>query len=120
MTYGDFYALPELASHFPLVFETGARWVEFHGHCPDCDGRLPDHALRGHVTRPFGRAFLVEAWGLCPACDTVAPFNWRLLPDLSMVGRDKRGEWRTWQPRRSPLGRLRKFVVEMFGGGERR
>jgi hypothetical protein len=118
VTHGEFWALPVLSAHFPLVFENGARWVEFHGHCGDCDVQLPDHAFRGHVTRPFGQTFLVEAWGVCPTCDVLTTFHWRLLPDLTMVGRNARGDWGVWQPRRSLWSRLRKFLNELFSGPE--
>jgi hypothetical protein len=95
-TVGEFRALPTIVSQFPLVFETGGRWEKMEGVCERCDAKLSGEALRGYVTRPFGPAFLVEAFGLC-ACGTLTRFRYRFPPDMTMVGRSpKSGDWSIW------------------------
>jgi hypothetical protein len=101
MTLDEFRALPTIASQFPLVFETGARWETMSGRCTKCGEPITGEALRGHVTRPFGRNFLMDAWGLCSSCETISTFRYRLLPDMTMVGRSPDGgAWSVWGPRR--------------------
>lgn len=106
MTLVEFQALPTIASHFPLVFDDGARWEKFQGSCAECSLWLPSESFRGHVTRPFFTyrgnegTFLLEGWGLCPDCEVLTNFNWQLRPDMTLVGRDKTGEMAMWMPTR--------------------
>jgi hypothetical protein len=99
---GEFQALPTIESQFPLVFETGGRWTTMTGTCMRCEKDLSGELLRGHVTCPFGKTFLMEAWGLCP-CGFITSFRYRFPPDMSVVGRSPRdGEWSIWEaPRRA-------------------
>lgn len=100
-TVAEFHALPTIASQFPLVFETGGRWETMVGHCKKCDAQLSGEALRGHVSRPFGPTFLMEAFGLC-ACGTLSYFSYRFPPDMTMVGRSpKDREWSIWGAHRN-------------------
>ena len=120
MTLTEFQAMPTVASHFPLVFDDGARWEVMTGHCADCNEKLPVDAFRGYVTRPFFTyrgnegTFLLEAWGLCPECEVLTNFNWQLHPDLTLVGRDKTGEMAMWMPRRPWWSGVRKFMKGLF------
>jgi len=59
----EFRALPTIASQFPVVFDKTHRWTEFHSECNKCQKVLDGECLRGHITRPFGKAYLLDAWG---------------------------------------------------------
>lgn len=107
MTRDELHELPLLSSFFPLVFRSGARWERFHGRCGKCDAELPDGSLRGSVTHPFDPVYVVEAMGLCPSCDTLTPFSYRLHEDMSMTGPSPRdGGWSRWEAPRSAWRRL--------------
>lgn len=93
----DWAQTPTIASQFPLVYEAGSRWNEMIGHCGGCKQPITPENLRGHVTRPFGGAFLVQAWGWCP-CKYLSRFEYRLYPDMTMGGK-KNGQWCVWAPR---------------------
>lgn len=99
-TVGEFQALPTVASQFPIVIREGAHWDTFTGYCKACDAELDEDKIRGHVTQPFESTFDIEAWGMCD-CGTMSSFNFRFLPDMSMVGRSTTGEWSIW-PRGGP------------------
>lgn len=97
-----------LSEDFPVVFACGARWTSFRGSCGACGADVPDRRLTGRVTRPLGGGgvALVEAVGRC-ACGGVTRFSYRLMPDMTLVGRSPRtGEWSAWAPRRSWWRRL--------------
>jgi len=100
-TTDEFRTLPTIASQLPLIFSDRDRWNTFTGHCNKCGTSLNDEAVRGHVTRPFGATFILDAWGLCP-CGTITPFHYRLPPSMTMVGRSpKNGAWAIWAPQDS-------------------
>jgi hypothetical protein len=100
-TMGEFRALPTIVSQFPLVFGNGARWETMAVRCSRCDTAISGDAFRGHVTRPFGAAFLMEAFGLCE-CGALTRASYRFLPDMTMVGRSPRdGAWSVWAAKRN-------------------
>ena len=99
-TVADFWALPILESWFPLLFENGDRCTEFTGRCAKCNTAVRGESIRGHITRPFKPAYMLDAWGLCPTCMTLTHFEYRVQPDLSLVGRSpKDGTWCVWPAR---------------------
>ncbi len=115
-TYGEFHALPTIGSQFPLRFTNGAVWNTFTGHCAKCNGTISGPYLRGRVHVPFGETYVLEAWGLCGPCNLLTRYEYRLLPDMSMVGRDKNGDWAIWAPIPSQWNRFRRFFRRLCSG----
>lgn len=102
MTRAEFEALPALSSFLPLVFPNGRRWHTFSGFCSRCNGPFSDAQVRGEVTHPFPRIFVLDAWGFCSACILLTPFRYRFTEDGGMTGRHpKTGEWVRWEPKRA-------------------
>ena len=121
MTLDEFQALPALASGFPLVFSSSARWNEFTGYCARCEKPIEPDNLRGNVT-PWGsgyrgvtaKVYVVDALGYCPGCKLLTPFQYRLHEDMSMTG-EKDGEWVRWPPPEPSFwARVRRFVKKML------
>jgi hypothetical protein len=113
-TTGEFEAFPTIASQLPLVFSAGNRWDKLTCRCGDCKTELADETVRGHVTRPFGPTFIMDAWGLCQQCKTFTPFHYRFPPDMTIVGRSpKDGTWGIWEPR--PNGSKWRRLLSLIG-----
>jgi hypothetical protein len=123
MTLDEFQALPTLASGFPLVFASGARWNEFTGYCARCEKPIEPDNLRGNVI-PWGldyrnvtaKVYVVDSLGYCPRCKLLTPFHYRLHEDMSMTG-EKDGGWVCWPPPKPSLwARVLKFLKRALGG----
>lgn len=116
MTLDEFRALRPLHAFFPLVFDNGARWTDFSGHCGRCQDVFPPDDLRGTVVRPFPKIFVLDGWGYCPKCSLLTPIHYRLHENMAMTGRHPRtGEWSRWEPKRE--GRLRRWLRRLFDSG---
>jgi hypothetical protein len=114
MTFDEFLALPVISSQFPVVLGPGSLWTKMDAFCAACDLKFPEEALRGHITNPFGKVFLVDAWGLC-SCETFTHVSHRLMPDMTVVGKTSDGEWATWRGRISWRARLRTWIRKHLG-----
>ncbi len=107
MTLVEFFRLPVLYSFFPCVFPNGARLLSFTGQCWCCNkdfgGPQPgphQEFLRGEITHPIPKAYIVHAWAWCKDCDLMTPFHYHIHDDLTMTGRSpKTGEWARWRSR---------------------
>lgn len=111
MTEEEFFALPLLSSWFPLSFSPNAqRWDELSVRCGDCERYVPADRTRGTV-RPEGHGYrsgptcyAVEAYALCPDCDSLTSASYLLHADMSISGVDPRtGRDSRWRGRRSGL-----------------
>jgi hypothetical protein len=109
VTKDEFYERQVLSSFFPLIFDNGTQWTSFTGQCNQCGKDILDADLRGMVTRPFARVFIVDAFGFCPSCELLTPYRYRLHADMGLTGiSPKTGEWSRWEPKR-PWAWLRKL-----------
>lgn len=114
MTGEEFFALPALSSHFPLVYGNGARWNSMSGQCNGCRATFPDEMFRGRVTRPFPRVYVIDGIGFCEPCNLMSRCQYRVYDDMSLVGRDREGEWARWAGRPSRWSRFRKWLRGLF------
>lgn len=118
MRLEDFYDHPTIASAFPLVFASGARWNEMTAKCGGCGRIIDDANLRGTVARWGPKhaptVFVVDGLGYCFACERLTPFRHRLHADMS-VSWEREGVWVRWEPPRPSLGsRIRRQLRRWF------
>jgi hypothetical protein len=102
---------PTIASQTPLTFPNGAELGSYRGRCKVCNEVIDDDYLRGSVTHPIDKVYVVKAVGLCDPCKTITEFNHRVRDDLSLEWVDANGEWQ----RRAPRKNLRTKLLSMIG-----
>lgn len=129
MTEEEFFAMPEIASYFPLTFEPHApkaRWNRVQVRCADCDVFVEPTRTRGYITpvrsglgyRDAGPpAYHMMANALCASCNrlTRADYTLGLSPDghLTMEGKMKDGRDGYWVSSMDPPSwwqRLRRWL----------
>lgn len=101
MTREEFYAMPTIATYFPLTFEGKKRWETFVVTCGRCEKDVGPDDTRGYVvpiyvTRGAYRdapitAYHVVAQALCSRCALLTTADYTLRSDMSIVGKDPQG-----------------------------
>ncbi len=102
---------PTIVSQLPLDFPNGASLQEYRGRCKVCDEPIEDHMLRGLITHPVSKVYVIEAVGLCTPCRTVTEFNHRVRDDLSLEWINEKGVW----IRRAPRANLKTKLLKLIG-----
>ena len=104
----------KIASHFPIVFGSGAVWHDMQFECLSCNRVLDDDAVRGFVSWPTPKTAVVEAAGVCKNCNLVTSFFYRLHSDMRVTA-PRDGKWVTWQQAPdSALGRLVDWLSSLM------
>jgi hypothetical protein len=108
--------MPSIGSQMPIEFGNGARWTELVFACRSCERRLPANMVRGSLTRPMESVAVVEAIGVCDACQIGTRFLYRLHDDMRITG-PREGRWVTWIAPRTAiaraLGTIRRWATKL-------
>lgn len=75
-----FNTASELRLSFPIRLENGAIVNGVRGVCAECKGEIDPANVRGRVSWPIATVAVVEASGLCRACNRMTQLYMRLRP----------------------------------------
>ncbi len=115
MTKDEFYAMPKISSYFPLTFETSTnKWTQFVVECAECKKDIGDEDTHGYVfpilkvDNPYrGYPILAEyhviAQALCQLCEKLTTADYTLRQNMTLTGRDGKGNELTWNTRKLTL-----------------
>ncbi len=100
MTKEEFLALPCVASFFPMIFDSGARWLSFVAQCGKCEDQMGIEDTRGSVEPMFAGgsyrdvprviAYHVVAESLCPRCQLLTTTDCVLHENMTITGKSPR------------------------------
>lgn len=106
----ELLSLQPIATQMPVIFENGASWSKFTGHCASCGQPINPYLLRGRVTRPMNNVAVIEAIGVCPPCRLATTYLYRLHDDMRLTGRDRSGRWHEWRQNPSLWNKIKRFL----------
>lgn len=98
-------ALPTIASQMPVRFKNGATWDQLSGECKSCGKDINHRCFTGRIARLVESVATVEAVGVCPPCQLVTRFHYRLHDDMRISGLTDKG-WAQWKARPTLSARL--------------
>jgi hypothetical protein len=107
-------AMNPIAAQLPVKFTNGASWQTINCHCSECNLVLGRDEVLGRISKPFDNVAVLEAIGICIACNLFTRFEYRFHDDLRITGRRADG-WHTWRSRKSPSSFFTKFKKIILG-----
>lgn len=96
---------PSIKSQLPVV--AGELTIEdLSGSCAECHGKIDEEQMFGVLSKHENGVVSMESIGVCHACNTATPFNFRFHPDGRVTGLTDEG-WSEWMPKESLIDRLK-------------
>lgn len=104
-----FFSISSIAEQLPVDLSdrtTSFKLTELRMNCGRCDRDLPDHLVRGRVSKLISSVASISSYSYCIECNLITSNTLRAKADESIEFLTPKG-WRRVRPKQKPISLVR-------------